>query len=434
MIPDTVDVLVAGAGPAGLGAALAAARAGARTLLVEHLFHVGGIHTGAFVSGWCDAPGGPIFEELTARLQTLGAVSHSYNPDRDLWRGGRLTFQPEMFKAAAMEMLLEAGVTVLLGALAETACVEDGAVHGVWLATKGQRRLVRAAVTIDCTADADLAASAGVAFDQGDPRDGHIQMVNFWWRLGGVSEADRQAPVLANDEKVAAFRRAVDSGDIRPPRGIVKPPPDAFPWNGRQFGFTYWEIAGVDPTDPAEVSRCLAECHRAALDVIRFARKRLPGFENAVIERLPALLGTRESRRIQGRYSVTEQDMLAGRKFPDGVARAGFWSDYHDAPPHHTTPYNLDYRRKHAPPPGDWYEIPYRALLPRKVDGLLVAGRAISCERPVQAAMRIMRTCFYTGHAAGLAAALAAAARISPAAFDPAPVRQALIEQYMPVQ
>lgn len=423
------DVIVCGGGPAGIAAAIAAGRRGAKTLLIEQLTNVGGMNSGAHTNLCCDTPGGPIFDELERRLADMGHAHRIFRPERDLHEGGRVHLHGEMLKAVAMEILLEAGVELRLGTFVTAAQTEGRRVTGVLAASKSGLQSFRAAVVVDCTADADVAASAGAAFEKGDPQDHRLQHVNYRLILGGqkteVFELEKPEPAVLRE----MARQAVAAGLIHPPTGVFKPMAECFPFDDRtgKYAFDYWEIANVDPTDAAACSRTLAECQRAAVEMIRFARAKLPGFQKAFIARFQALLGTRESRRIVGRYTLTRDDVLAGRKFPDGIARACFFMDFHDSPPGTTTPYTIDFKRANRPPPGDYYEIPYRALLPREVDGLLVAGRSISCDRDAHASLRVQPTCFFTGEAAGVAAALAAQTGQSPAQLDPGVIRKDLL-------
>lgn len=413
------DVLVCGGGPAGIGAAVAAARAGARTLLVESASSLGGVMGNALVSSFCDSPGGPVFADLARRLLDLGAAEWRVDPVR-FRPPGRLRFQPETARAVALDLVAEAGGEVLLGTFVQGALVESGRVVGVGLATKAGVVPVRAGVVVDCTADADVAASAGVPFRQGDPTDGRIQVCNFRWSMGGVDREASARAALPPEELERLFAEAVRSGEIRPPEALFAQPAETFPYAGAERGLVMgnWELQGIDPTDAFQVSRALAECQLAALQIVRFCRRRLPGYGNCRIERFPTTLGTRESRRIVGRYTLTGGDVLAGAKFPDGAVRAWFWIDFHDPPPGCTIPHGLDYLKTNQPPPGDWYEIPYRCLLPERIEGLLVAGRCLSAEREAQASLRVMPTCMFTGTVAGLAAARAVEQHIQPGAVD----------------
>ncbi|MCG3149120.1 MAG: hypothetical protein PCFJNLEI_02579 [Verrucomicrobiae bacterium] len=423
------DVVVCGGGPAGIAAAIAAGRTGARTLLIEQLTNVGGMNPGAHTNLCCDSPGGPIFIELEMRLAQIGHAHRTFRPERDLDKAGRVHLHGEMLKAVAMEMLLEAKVELRFGTFVSAAELAGNRVIGVIATGKGGARLFRAGVVVDCTADADVAASAGAPFFKGDPQDGRVQHVNYKPVLGGqkteVFELQKPEPAVLRE----MARQAVAAGLLHPPTGIFKPMAECFPFDDRtgKMNFDYWEIANVDPTDAAAVSRTLAECQRAALEMIRFARQNLPGFEKAYIARFPALLGTRESRRIAGQYVLTRDDVLTGRKFADGIARACFFMDFHDSPPGSTTPYSIDFKRANRPPPGDYYEIPYRALVPREIEALLVAGRCISSDRSAHASLRVQPTCFFTGEAAGLGAAMAVKSGQLPGALDAGPIRAATL-------
>jgi hypothetical protein len=323
MAPRRCDVLVCGGGPAGIGAAVAAARAGARTLLVDNASCLGGVMGNAQVSSFCDSPGGPVFADLARRLLDLGAAEWRVDPVR-FRPPGRLRFQPETARAVALELVAEARGEVLLGTFVQGALVESGRVVGVELATKSGVVPVRAGVVVDCTADADVAASAGVPFRQGDPTDGRIQVCNFRWSMGGVDREAFARAALPPEELGGLFAEAVRSGEIRPPEALFAQPAETFPFAGAERGLVMgnWELQGIDPTDAFQVSRALAQCQLAALQIVRFCRHRLPGYGSCRIERFPTTLGTRESRRIVGRYTLTGGDVLAGAKFPDGVARA----------------------------------------------------------------------------------------------------------------
>ena len=423
------DVVVCGAGPAGIGAAVAAGRAGARTLLVEQLYHVGGLGTSTRVNTWCDTPGGPIFDELEARVGELGKANRRYNPNGHNCKLGRVTLGGETVKAVALRMVREAGVQVLFGTTAAEACVDDGIVRGVVVANKGGLGLVRAKVVIDCTADADVAASAGAAFLKGDPTDGRLMHVNFMFTMGGVDGETARQEKLSDQTLAERIRAAHASGELHVPRGVFRPCADTFPYHlpERTLCLSSWEIEKVDASDPVAVSDTLAECQDIALEVVEFCRRHLPGYEACEIARFWDVLGTRESRRLVGRCTVTREDVLSGRKFDDGVVRACFFIDFHDSPPGDTIPYTLEFKLRNSPPEDDWYEIPYGCLVPKEVGGLLVAGRCISADRDATASLRVMPTCMFLGQAAGTAAALAVDGGLPPSEVDGAEVRRLVI-------
>jgi len=429
---ETWDVIVCGGGPAGIGAAIAAARGGARTLLVEALQHLGGLATSHRLATMCDSPGGPIYDELMGRLMDLDSAWYRENPER-YYPPGRTGYRPEMFKAVAVEMADEAGVEMLLGTVAEAGWLDGGAVAGVHVVNKAGRSLARAQVVIDCTADADIAAGAGAPFVQGDPEDGRIQHCNFAWRIGGVDGERFKSDGPDAEELERLCRDAVAAGDITPPDAVFGIDPGAFPWSGNQQAIAQsWELQHIDPTDPRQTSRALVQCQRAALQIVRVLRERVPGYEDCVIEKIATVLGTRESRRIVGGYTVTGEDVLNGAKFADGVVPAWFWLDLHDPEPGRSTPYPLEYVQANRPARGDWYEIPYRCLVPREPLGILVAGRCVSCDHAAQGSLRVMPTCMYLGQAAGTAAAWAAEAGVHPHELDGAALKRELMGSWSP--
>ena len=424
------DVVVCGGGPAGIGAAVAAGRSGARTLLIERLSHVGGMTTGALVMTWCDSQGGPVFDEFIERLEKLGAAERFFNPKSHLYKPGRVRCHDQTEKAVALRMIREAGAEVLFCTMAESAWVDEGAVHGVFVVNKGGRSLIKARVVIDATADGDISASAGAEFLKGDPDDGRLQNVTFTFIVDGVDEPKYEREKPSGEEIIAMVKAARAEGRLHPPNGVFIPPEDSFPFSrdGKKPALRGWEIEGVDPTDSAALSAALAESQLALLEVVEFCRASLPGFEECRIARFPDLLGTRESRRIIGQYVLTGEDVLAGRKFDDGIAQACFYMDLHDSPPGTTIlDHTLEFKKANRPPEGDWYEIPYRCLVPKEVKGLLIAGRCISSDRDANGSLRIMPTCMFTGQAAGTAAGMAVAKGVLPHRLDGRRVREKVI-------
>jgi hypothetical protein len=396
------DVVVCGGGPAGIGAAVMAARGGARTLLIERLGHLGGNAAGAGVINWGDGTGAPVFDELVARLEKAGAAKIRQGDPRP-------TLDSEGVKAVALQLVMEAGAEVLFLTLSESAWMQGDTVRGVVISNKGGRGLVRARVVVDATADADIAVSAGVEFHKGDPQDGRLQHCSFRYWLEEVDHEKYRREKPTDDELITLFRQAAASGEISVPANLFQPQPGTFPYNQRyrDIWLTNWELEGIDPTDPVAVSRALANCQVAAWKLIEFCRRHLPGYENCRIRKFPDVLGTRESRRIVGQYTLTRDDVLQGRKFPDGIAKVWFYMDLHDSPPGTSIPHTAEFRKANGPPEGDYFEIPYRCLLPQKIRGLLAVGRCISADRDAHGASRLMPTCMWTGAAAGLAAALA---------------------------
>lgn len=409
------DVIVCGGGPAGIAAAISASRCGVKTLLIEQQFSLGGSATGAYIHNFMDTPHGPIFTEIIQEMYKLGAAKKNYIPSKH-YKTGRIQFHPETLKVVALKILRKAECDLLLGCLAESALVENATVKGIYVAHKGGRTLIKAKNIIDCTADGDIAASAGAEYMKGDTKDGRLQHVNFRFDIEDIDWELFEKQKISDAKLAAIFENAVDSGKIHPPKGAFFPATKCFPFDKKHssFALNKWDIENVDPSDPFQVSDTVAQCQIAALDIIKTCRQKLPGFKHATISRFPTILGTRESRRIKGKYVLTGDDIISGRKFEDGIAKAAFFIDFHDSPPGKTIPYSDDYRKTHSPPENDYYEIPYRCLIPEKLDGILIAGRCISATREGLASMRVMPTCMFTGSAAGSAAALAAKKNISP--------------------
>ena len=423
------DVVVCGGGPAGIGAAIAAARGGARTLLVEWLSSLGGIATGAFIGAWMDSPGGPIFDELFRTQVALGSANRRYDPERH-HKPGRASFHPETMKAIALRMIRDAGADVLFCTAVEGAWLDDGRVGGVFATNKAGRSLILAPVVIDTTADGDVAASAGAEYLKGEPEDGRLQHVNFKYQLEGIDHKRARDEKPEDSEILSRIQEAHREGRLHPPTGTFRPGPEAFPYHlpEEQLALAKWEIEGVDPTDPVQVSATLTECQLAAFEVVQFCRDHLPGYEQCRISRFPGLLGTRESRRIVGRYVLTRDDVLKARKFDDGVSKACFFMDLHDSPPGITVAqFTNAFVMENRPPEGDWYEVPYRCLLPRDSRGLLMAGRCISSDRWAHGSLRVMPTCMFTGEAAGTAAAMAVAEGALPDDLDGRQVREKMM-------
>lgn len=414
------DVIVCGGGPAGIGAALAAGRRGARTLLLERLGAVGGQGSHLPVNTWCDTPGGKLFDELESRLAALGKVRREFSPDRHVYPRGRAVLERETLKLVAIEMLLEAGVEVRFGTAFVQALTEGEQVTGVVVSDKNGLYALSAKVVIDCTADADVAASAGAECLKGDPSDGRLMHVNYMFEILGADRQRYEAEKPGTQDLLAMIASAKAAGELSVPPGTFRPLPETFLYVAAEdvLALNSWEIEGVDCSDWAAVNELLCECQVIALQVVRFARKYLPGYENCSVGRVWDVLGTRESRRLVGKATLTGDDILSARKFDDGIAQATFFIDFHDSPPGRSIPYTQDFRVSHAPPLGDWYEIRYGCLVPERVTGLLVAGRCISAEREGLSSMRVMPSCMFTGEAAGTAAALAVQRGVLPHELD----------------
>jgi hypothetical protein len=439
-MPDC-DVLVVGGGNAGCAAAIAAARHGARTLLVERYGFLGGTATAAMVGPWMTFHSakerivGGIAEEMVERLMRKGA-SPGHLSDSSDYVASITPFDPEVHKALLLEMMREAGVALLLHAYFLAAEVDGSAVTGASFATVGGTRTYGGRVVIDATADALVAASAGVPTQQGDER-GRVQPATLIFRLSHVDLAELAAYVREHPEEMRSsippaertaqrltavaglyslWEEARADGIVDIPRELVSffisPYPDEVTVNMTR-------VVDVDPLDPDDLTRAEVESRLQAMQLLEFFRARVPGFRNARIAGSGTQVGIRESRRIVGRYTLTRDDVLGARKFDDAVARSAYPIDVHNPHGSGTTTHRLA--------PGESYEIPYRTLVPVNREQLLVAGRCISTTHEALASTRLTPTVMTLGQAAGTAAAIACARDIRAGDVDARELRAQLV-------
>jgi hypothetical protein len=446
--PSDYDVLVVGGGNAGCAAALAAARHGARTLLIERYGFLGGTATAAMVGPWMTFHSGEerivggIAQEMVERLMRKGA-STGHIPDSSDYVATITPFDPEVHKALLFEMMREARVSLLLHAYFLSAQVEDEAVVGGTFATVAGTRDYRASVVIDATADALVAFSAGVPTQQGDER-GRVQPATLIFRVSHVDLAllaeylrehpdelrtslpvpQITAPALtAVAGLYSLWQRAREDGLVDVPRELVSffisPYPDEVTVNMTR-------VVDVDPLDPDDLTRAEVESRLQAMQLLEFFRSYVPGFQNARIAATGTQVGIRESRRIVGRYTLTREDVLQARHFDDAVARSAYPIDLHNPSGSGTATHRLA--------PGESYEIPYRCLLPINRDALLVAGRCISTTHEALASTRLTPTVMTLGQAAGTAAALSRARRVPVGDIDRGELRAQLIADGVPLR
>ena len=415
------DVLVVGGGNAGCAAALAAARHGARTLLAERYGFLGGTATASMVGPWMTFHSGKerivggIAEEIVERLMAKGA-SPGHLHDASDYVPTITPFDPEVHKALLFEMMQESGVHLLLHAYVTDAIAAADTVEGATFATVAGPRSYRAGVTIDATADAFVAASAGVQTQQGDER-GRVQPATLMFRLSHVDLAKTAAYVRAHPDQMRTslkthertpehltavaglydlWHAAEASGEVTVPRELVSffitPYDDEVTVNMTR-------VTDIDPLDPDDLTRAEVQARLQVMQLFEFFRRRVPGFDRARLAATATQIGIRESRRIVGEYTLTREDVLEARQFDDAVARSAYPIDIHNPSGSGTTTHRL--------PEGGSYEIPYRCLVPKTVERLLVAGRCISTTHEALASTRLTPTVMTLGQAAGTAGALA---------------------------
>ena len=433
------DVVVIGAGPAGMAAALAAARAGCRTLLVERLGAAGG----TFSHGLALTPVGfEPFKYWTTRTDPDGwlvqGIARELH-DRMAAAGGvqKPVWDPELYKGVVDTMLAAAGVHTLYHATCTDVLREGDRVTGVVLATRAGAWRVRAAVTIDGSGDGEVLAGAGCAFDKGRPSDGRCQPMMLACIFGGVrlpwTPAMSYAEKMEVGRQVAAplLQAAWRAGEIPPVfTGYLFPRVAG----GRVLDDQVWcrmVQSWSDPTDPWQVTQAEIQCRDSLRKVHAWMRQHVPGFEASVLLQTSVQVWARETRRLQGVDTLTEDDVAANQRYDDGIARGACFFEIHSATPGDPNP-AAGYEW-HAPASrhGDDvdYDIRYGCLVPASVNGLLVAGRCLSATHLALSSARMQVTVMAMGEAAGLAAAQCVNGRLQPREVDVQALRAALRHQ-----
>jgi len=422
-ITNQVDVLVAGGGPAGIGAALAAARLGAKVMIVEQLGALGGVATTGLHprmdmlvdAGRTQSVVAGIAKEICDRLIKLKAAD-------PIGHNGNLNFDPEIMKLELDQMMLDSGVNILYHTMVVGSFVEDNIMRGIIVENKAGRSVIKAKVTIDCTADADAAARAGAPFEKGRESDGLMQPVTLMFRLRGVDFSQIKEYMNNQDARLKKLcQRAIKAGDM-PPFQTKLMGFERFSGRPDELFVNFTNMTGIDPTSAVDLTRAEIEGRRQVQILVRVFHKYLPGCENAYLVETANMIGTRESRRILGEYTLTVDDVLGMKKFKDGIAKSAFFVDIHN-PTGTGMASELDLPHQK----GACYDIPYRCLIPRKVENLLVAGRCISVTHEALGSTRVMFQCMAIGQAAGTAAGLCIEKKVLPRDLDVPLLRSTLI-------
>lgn len=437
------DVVVLGGGPGGLPAAVAAARAGYKTVVVERYGVLGGLATSCLMGpffGYAPVEGryapnkqervdtrdyiilGGIPVELVRRLQKIGGALDDDHIDWDAIR-----FDPELFKIVCDQICLDAGVKIILHAWAVGTIVENNRIKAVIVESKSGRQVVTGKIFIDGTGDADIAAFAGVKYNKGRKADGLTQSMGTRFRIGNVRPRTQEEIDEGNalvSEAIKAGRLHCRSTNWVDEVGSTIRETELTPDTTRAAG---------DGTDVMDLTRAELKIRRDTMEMMDFLKEKVPGFEEAYLIDFPFQVGVRETRQIVGEYQLSDDDVLGTRKHDDGIAKGCWWVDVH-CPPGNITPWDArtslcselcrveefkgvqcvmksKYRDQLAPKPflreNDHYDIPYGTLVPKGIDNLLVSGRAISATHLAMSSIRVIGTCFALGEAAGTAAGLA---------------------------
>jgi len=422
------DVVVLGGGPAGIAAAAAAARHGARTLLVERYGFLGGMGTAAGVTNFCGLHANVrgeivqvvhgVADDLLERMRALGGLNE---PHLIFGRIHAQAYDTAAFKCAADALLLEAGAELLFHAFAVGVARRGGALEALLLETKSGRVAVRARTFIDCSGDGDLAHHAGVATEKGDAT-GRLLYPTLMFRVGNVDAARAADAWRTIPERMDAAEAA---GEFRFPRrgAIVRPQKHAYEWRVNVTQLKNADGSATDGTDARSLSAGEVEGRRQAVDYLRFLRARVPGFEAAYALEIAPQIGIRETRRLVGEATLTADDVIGCADFADTIGVNGWPLELHVAG-------DVEWRWPAAGSRG-FNQLPYRMLLPRRglpgaAPNLLAAGRCASMTHEGHSAARVSGACFVMGQAAGTAAALALARSLPPHALPVADLQQAL--------
>jgi len=437
-----VDVVVVGGGPGGFGAAIAAARNGAETLLVERYGFLGGMVTGGLVIwipiyktmpmetyGETRAIQGGVIAELVERLVEIGgaiAPSAAVGDNRTV-----ISTDPEIDKVVLIEMLEEARAEILLHALVVGVMKDGKRVKGVIIESKSGRQAILADIVVDASGDGDVAAFAGAEYEKAD----NPLMMTLQGFLGNVDPEKAAELRRGNrgkfnklvDEAIKRGELTISEKRVLPeappskvsPLGVLDPKKTPANWYRLGEAGGYMETVSGDCTNVLDLTKAELTTRKTLLPILNFFRKYVPGYEKAYLSYTATQIGVRESRRVLGDYVLTaDKDIKEGLRHEDVIAKARFellgggWSAY-------------------TPERAPVFDIPYRCIVPKVIDNLLVAGRCISMDHKaaINGSLRTIDTCICVGQAAGTAAALSVRSKVRPRELPIAVLQQTLKAQ-----
>ncbi|HOG00535.1 MAG: hypothetical protein BWY35_01733 [Firmicutes bacterium ADurb.Bin248] len=433
------DVVVAGGGTAGVSAAIAAARGGAKTLVVEQYGHLGGTAVGGIpFLGALDGKGRVvnrgIFLEIIERLKKenacFGYAQGARWNTQEEYQFSLVPFDPEIYKFVAQEMVLEAGAEISFHSYVTGVSAVNGRIQAVEVANKSGKQNIEAKVFIDCTGDADLVGMAGGGFIENGAR----QNCSILFRVGNV-DLDMLVEDLKQGRSISGWgewhTRVIETekcaggkpGLVHLAGHMVFGPDEpeitftAVSLREGEVFLNATRVPGLCAFDADDVTKAEIAERRNVMRVYGMMRERIPSFKNAVLL-ATSPIGFRESRNILGDYVLTKQDVLDGARFEDGVAQGAYPIDIHDPNGGRT---KFMFIRD-----GGSYEIPYRCMLPKGLENVLVAGKTISATHEANGSTRIMACVISQGEAAGTAAAICAKSGADTRAVDAAALKRAL--------
>lgn len=444
-LAGATDVLVVGGGPAGIGAALGAAKCGVDVVLVERYGFLGGNATAALVMPLMsfhtqkahpekkggvnilpstDVKGDPVLagvvqQFLTRLVKAGGAISPTMKT------GYTIPFDPEIFKWVALEMIDESNVSFLFHSFATDVLVKDNLISNVVFETKSGPLVIRAKMVIDCTGDGDIAAHSGVPFEVGREPDHLVQPMTLLFRMGDFRSSSFKNYVKENPDQWRSvhglwdlIKKATEKGDLKLPREDILF--FATP-HENEVSVNSTRVIRVLGTDVWDLSYAEFQSRQQMKQIVSFLKNYVPGFEESYAIQSGVNVGVRETRRILGEYQLVAEDVLNAKKFPDSIARSTYPIDIHNPEGQGTVMKGL--------PDGEYYDIPLRCLIPQKINNLLVAGRCISGSHEAHSSYRVMPVAMATGQASGVCAALSIKANKCPRELNAGDVQAELIRQ-----
>ena len=419
------EVLVLGGGPAGIAAATAAARSGAKTMLLERYGFLGGMGTAAMVTNFCGLHAcingtvqqivHGVADDILHRLAKLDGLREPHVvTNAEGLKTGAQAYDNAAYKVATDDLLVSAGVDVRFHTFAVDAITDNGKIEAVLIETKSGRAAISSDMFIDCSGDADLATWAGVPYEKGGS-DGFMAYPTMMFRIADV-ESDVAMAEGAPQLK-ALIAEANASGKFKLPRkaGIIRPQTHDSEWRANLTQISR-DGAPVDGSDWDDIGYAEIEGRKQAIEYFRFLKEMVPGFANAYMLELAPQIGIRETRRIVGSYQLTGEDVLECRDFDDSIGCSGWPLETHVLG---------DVEWKFLAGRG-YHQIPFSTTLPTGIENLLVAGRCASTTQEGQASLRVSGPCFAMWQAAGTAAAMARKAGVAPAKLDVPTLQQQL--------
>ncbi len=418
------EVVVLGGGPAGIAAAVAAARAGRSTLLVERYGFLGGMGTAAGVTNFCGLHANVhgevrqvvhgVASDLLARIDRLGGLNAPHTVFGKTWAQA---YDTAAYKIAADQLLADAGARVLFHALgAGVVMASPTRVQALLVETKSGRGAIAGECFIDASGDGDLAVWAGARYTLGDGQ-GNMLYPSTMFRLNGVD------PVRANEDWGRIGRLMLEAeaaGRYRFPRKtpIVRPQKNPTEWRVNLTQLANAQGLAMNGVDAQELSDAETLGRAQIASVAQFL-KEVPGFEQSYIVDIAPQVGIRETRRVLGHYELTERDVLDCASFSDTIGVNGWPLELHLAG-------DVEFRWPKIPESRGFNHLPYRMTVPLGLDNLWVAGRCASMSHEAQSAARVTGACFVMGQAAGTAADLALTAHCDAASVDTVQLQQRL--------